>query len=162
MAGEDLGQLSVEETAREPEKLVLPAGGVQYLLELALRTELGGAFWRGFVTAHGAPTWIVAGALSLKAQDAEVVRMPGTPGGRDDMGDDPALPPPADAGTAPHGAPYGRWCPFCGADLSHVPVREEPPEEAVFAAVGRRLKTALAVGFVLVWMAVSLYDFVLV
>ena len=61
-------------------------------------------------------------------------------------------------GLAPHGAPYGRWCPFCGADLSHVPVREEPPEEAVFAAVGRRLKTALAVGFVLVWMIVSLYD----
>ena len=28
----------------------------------------------------------------------------------------------------------------------------------MFAAVGRRLKTALAVGFVLVWMIVSLYD----
>ena len=64
----------------EPEKLVLPAGGVQYLLELALRTELGGAFWRGFVTAHGAPGWVVAGALVLKAQDAEVVRQRGEEG----------------------------------------------------------------------------------
>ena len=60
-----------------------------------------------------------------------------------------------------HGrARTGRWCPYCGADLSHVPVREEPPEEAVFAAVGRRLKVAIAVGFVVIWLGVSLYDFV--
>jgi hypothetical protein len=81
------------------------------------------------------------------------------------VGPEPALPPPPGALGRQAGhddqhpaAPYGRWCPYCGADLSHVPIREEPPEEAVFAAVGRRLKTALAVGFVLVWMIVSLYD----
>ena len=77
---QDLGGLVGETSPREPEKLVLPAGGVQYLLELALRTELGGAFWRGFVTAHGAPGWVVAGALSLKTHDAEVVRQRGEDG----------------------------------------------------------------------------------
>lgn len=59
-------------------------------------------------------------------------------------------------GTA---APYGhRWCPYCGADLSGVPVREESQEEAMFALAGRRLKVALAVLFVVIWLAVSLYD----
>lgn len=56
-------------------------------------------------------------------------------------------------------APYGhRWCPYCGADLSGVPVREDSPEEAMFAMAGRRLKVALAVLFVVIWLAVSLYD----
>ena len=49
-------------------------------------------------------------------------------------------------------------CPYCGADLSDVPERQDHPEEALFAATGRRLKVALAVGFVLVWLVVSLYD----
>ena len=57
------------------------------------------------------------------------------------------------------GVPPGRWCPFCGADLSHVPVRDERQEEAVFAIAGRRLKTAIAVGFVVIWLVASLYDF---
>ena len=65
----------------------------------------------------------------------------------------PLLPPPPDR-------EQGRWCPYCGANLSHVPVREEPPEEAVFAAAGRRLKVAIAVGFVVIWLGASLYDFV--
>ena len=61
-------------------------------------------------------------------------------------------------GTA---APYGhRWCPYCGADLSGVPVREESPEEAMFALAGRRLKVALAVVFVVLWLGVSLFDWV--
>ena len=81
MAVADVGQLDTPAALPgEPEKLVLPASGVQYLLELALRTELGGAFWRGFVTAHGQPGWVVAGALVLKTQDAEVVRRSGEDG----------------------------------------------------------------------------------
>jgi hypothetical protein len=40
-----------------------------------------------------------------------------------------------------------------------VPVdRRDPADEAVFAIAGRRLKTAIAVAFVVVWLAVSLYD----
>jgi hypothetical protein len=57
------------------------------------------------------------------------------------------------------GAGGGRWCPFCGANLTHVPVRDER-DEAVFAVAGRRLKVAIAVGFVVVWVALSVYDFV--
>jgi hypothetical protein len=66
----------------------------------------------------------------------------------------PALPDHTGQGSTPN----GRWCPYCGADLSSVPTRDAPQDEALFAATGRRLKIALAVGFVLVWMAVSLYD----
>jgi hypothetical protein len=71
----------------------------------------------------------------------------------------PALPgPPDHAGQRSTPSPDGRWCPYCGADLSDVPERQDHQEEALFAATGRRLKIALAVGFVLVWLAVSLYD----
>lgn len=56
-------------------------------------------------------------------------------------------------------APYGhRWCPYCGADLSGVPVREQTHEEALFEVAGRRLKVALSVLFVVIWLVVSLYD----
>ena len=72
--------------------------------------------------------------------------------------DPPALPGPPDHAGQPS-APDGRWCPYCGADLANVPERQGRAEdEALFAATGRRLKVALAVGFVLVWLAVSLYD----
>lgn len=57
--------------------------------------------------------------------------------------------------TGPFG---GRWCPYCGADLSSVPERQDQ-DDALFAVAGRRLKVALAVGFVLVWLAASMYDF---
>lgn len=71
----------------------------------------------------------------------------------------PALPGPLDhAGQSSAPAPGGRWCPYCGADLSNVPEREGHQDEVLFASAGRRLKVALAVGFVLVWLAVSLYD----
>jgi hypothetical protein len=73
----------------------------------------------------------------------------------------PALPGTGDhTGQPPAPAPGGRWCPYCGADLSDVPERQDHQEEALFAATGRRLKIALAVGFVLVWMMVELYDWV--
>jgi hypothetical protein len=61
---------------REPEKLVLPAAAVQHLLSLALRTELGNAWWRGFVCAHGDPSWVAGQAWAVAAQDAAVVRVP--------------------------------------------------------------------------------------
>jgi len=41
-----------------------------------------------------------------------------------------------------------------------VPEREEHQDQALFAATGRRLKVGLAVGFVLVWLVVSLVDWV--
>lgn len=68
--------------------------------------------------------------------------------------DAPALP----DHTGQPSTPNGRWCPYCGADLSGVPERQDHHDEALFAATGRRLKIALAVGFVLVWLIVSLYD----
>ena len=55
-------------------------------------------------------------------------------------------------------APYGRWCPYCGANLSGVPVEREKPEEAVFALAGHRLKVILAVLFVVIWLAAEMYD----
>lgn len=70
-----------------------------------------------------------------------------------------ALPAVTSHGAQGTAAPYGhRWCPYCGADLSGVPVREDDPQEAAFAMAGRRLKVALAVLFVVIWLAVSLYD----
>lgn len=84
--------------------------------------------------------------------------------GGDRRRDPPALPgspgPPAplDHAGAPASPPSGRWCPYCGADLSGVPERQGHQDEALFATTGRRLKVALAVGFVLVWLGVSLYD----
>ena len=39
-------------------------------------------------------------------------------------------------------------------------MREEPPDEALYATAGRRLKVAIAVAFVVIWLGVSLYDFV--
>ena len=79
--------------------------------------------------------------------------------GADRRLDAPALPgPPEHQGQSPAPSTDGRWCPYCGADLSGVPVREELQDQALFAAAGRRLKVALAVGFVIVWLAVSLYD----
>lgn len=58
----------------EPEKLVLPGAAVRYLLELALRTQLGEAWWLGFTTAHGQPTWITDRAWTFRTPDAAVVR----------------------------------------------------------------------------------------
>jgi hypothetical protein len=71
--------LTVGETAREPEKLLLPPGAVQYLLGLALQTQLGDAWWRGFVCAHGEPSWLLVGPAgerrwAIKAQEAHLVR----------------------------------------------------------------------------------------
>jgi hypothetical protein len=61
---------------REPEKLRLPAGAVQYLLALALRTELGGAWWDGFRTAHGAPAWLTPGRVRVATDDAALLPLP--------------------------------------------------------------------------------------
>lgn len=79
MVVEDLGRLTPDGAApavREPEKLHLPAGAVQYLLALALRTELGAAWWRGYLTAHGEPSWVTGGAWTFRTQPADVVRAP--------------------------------------------------------------------------------------
>jgi len=57
----------------EPEQLRLPAGAVQYLLAVALRTELGGAWWDGFRTAHGAPSWLAPGRFRVVLDDAHLL-----------------------------------------------------------------------------------------
>jgi len=57
----------------EPEKLRLPGAAVQYLLAVALRTELGGAWWDGFATAHGRPAWLAPGRFRVVADDATLL-----------------------------------------------------------------------------------------
>jgi len=55
---------------------------------------------------------------------------------------------------------YGRWCPYCGADLSNVPDRYSHADEALFSTAGRRLKITLAVLFVVIWLAISIWDWI--
>jgi hypothetical protein len=72
------GRVAADAVPREPEKLRLPAGAVQYLLLLALRTELGSAWWNGFVTAHGEPSWLAPGRWRVVVPDATLL-----PGGEE-------------------------------------------------------------------------------
>jgi hypothetical protein len=58
----------------EPEKLTIPAEAVAYLLNVAVQNQIGNAWWNGFVTAHGVPTWVAAGEWRFVAGTAEVVR----------------------------------------------------------------------------------------
>jgi hypothetical protein len=60
--------------AREPAQLRLPAAKLQLLVQFALRTELGSAWWNGFATAHGEPSWLAPGGWRLVAPD--VVLLP--------------------------------------------------------------------------------------
>ena len=76
------------------------------------------------------------------------------------MSDNPALPAPVPDHTGQPSVPNGRWCPYCGADLSGVPVDPGHPDDAVFAVAGRRLKVALAVGFVVIWLVVQIWDWI--
>jgi hypothetical protein len=59
----------------EPEKLTVPASSVMWLLMQAFKTEAGDAWLRGFVTAHGEPSWIVSNQWGIKADGAEMVRV---------------------------------------------------------------------------------------
>jgi hypothetical protein len=60
----------------EPEKLALSAGAVSDLLQLAIRGAEGNAWWRGYVAAHGTPSWVVSGRWRIVPQGgAEVVRL---------------------------------------------------------------------------------------
>jgi hypothetical protein len=63
-------------------------------------------------------------------------------------------------GAQPPTTPTGRWCPFCGADLSGVPIDQSHEDDAMFAAAGRRLKVALAVAFVVIWLIVQIWDWI--
>lgn len=62
----------------EPEKLVLPAEAVGELIQAAIRSPEGNAWWRGFVTAHGYPSWIVQGTWRLECRECAI--LPGVPG----------------------------------------------------------------------------------
>jgi len=59
---------------REPEKLVIPAEAVAYLLNVAVQNQVGNAWWNGFVTAHGVPSWVANGQWAFEARDATVVK----------------------------------------------------------------------------------------
>jgi hypothetical protein len=61
---------------REPEKLVIPAEAVAYLLNVAVQNQVGNAWWNGFVTAHGVPSWVADGHWSFDARDVAVVKAP--------------------------------------------------------------------------------------
>ena len=59
---------------REPEKLTIPAEAVAYLLNVAVQNQVGNAWWNGFVTAHGVPSWVAEGRWKFEALDAKVVQ----------------------------------------------------------------------------------------
>ena len=59
---------------REPEKLIIPAEAVAYLLNVAVQSPVGNAWWNGFVTAHGVPSWVANGQWAFEARDVSVVR----------------------------------------------------------------------------------------
>jgi hypothetical protein len=62
--------------AREPEKLSLSVEAVSDLLQLAIQQGAGNAWWRGFVAAHGHPSWIVAGQWRVVPEaGAEIIRL---------------------------------------------------------------------------------------
>jgi len=63
--------------AKPPEPLPIPAEAVGDLIQMALRSQEGNAWWRGFVTAHGTPAWLAAGAWQLAVGEAQV--RPGAP-----------------------------------------------------------------------------------
>jgi len=65
----------VEVSPREPEKLVIPAQAVMWLLMKAFQSPEGDAWMRGFVTAHGEPSWVVNNQWGIKADAAEMVRV---------------------------------------------------------------------------------------
>lgn len=64
------------EVPHEPEKLVIPAEAVAYLLNLVVQGQPGNAWWNGFVTAHGIPSWVADGEWRFAAQAVEVVKAP--------------------------------------------------------------------------------------
>lgn len=73
---ENLGRVSTDVVGapREPEKLSLPAEAVAELLQVAVQSPGGNLWWRGFVTAHGLPSWIAAGTWRFAVRaGAEVV-----------------------------------------------------------------------------------------
>jgi hypothetical protein len=59
---------------REPEKLTIPAEAVAYLLNVAVQNQVGNAWWNGFVTAHGVPSWVANGQWAFEARDVSVIK----------------------------------------------------------------------------------------
>lgn len=65
---------SVDALPGEPEKLTIPAEAVAELLQLAVQSPGGNLWWRGYVTAHGLPSWIASGHWRFVVRSgAEVV-----------------------------------------------------------------------------------------
>jgi len=80
---EEAASSQLDALQREPEKLVIPAQAVMWLLMKAFQSPEGDAWMRGFVTAHGEPSWIVNNRWGIRAGAAEIVqaeRLNGTPG----------------------------------------------------------------------------------
>lgn len=61
----------------EPEKITVPAEAVSDLIQAAIRSPEGNAWWRGFVAAHGYPSWVVQGTWRLEARECAI--LPGVP-----------------------------------------------------------------------------------
>jgi hypothetical protein len=77
LAGAEIGgnKGSPPDASRKPvesESLTIPAEMVNDLVTQALRTEVGNAIWRGFVAAHGYPSWITEGTWAIDAQGGTV------------------------------------------------------------------------------------------
>jgi hypothetical protein len=66
--------------AFEPEKLTIPAEAVAYLLNVAVQSQVGNAWWNGFVTAHGVPSWVASGRWAFQVGESGVVRTERTNG----------------------------------------------------------------------------------
>lgn len=62
--------------APEPEKLVIPPQAVSWLIMKALTSDLGDAWLRGFITAHGEPDWFLDKRWGLKTGIVEIVKTP--------------------------------------------------------------------------------------
>jgi hypothetical protein len=82
---EDLGGVGTSPplpgAAGEQEKLAIPGEEVRFLLHLALRTDLGMAWQRGFGAAYGYPGWLARpGAWHVVAEGAAF--LPGAPPGQ--------------------------------------------------------------------------------
>jgi hypothetical protein len=61
---------------REPEKLIIPPQAVSWLIMKALTSDLGDAWLRGFITAHGEPSWFLDKHWGLKTGPVEIVKAP--------------------------------------------------------------------------------------
>lgn len=76
MSERNTGHATDVDGLHEPEKLIIPAEAVAYLLNVAVQNQVGNAWWNGFVTAHGVPSWVAQGQWQFEARDVAVIKAP--------------------------------------------------------------------------------------